>query len=125
MTLPLARRRGLAPPVRTCLFRPVLLTLEDRDVPAAVPTQWATVGAGGGGALFSPQINPYNPNEYFIASDMSELFHSTDAGALVNIGLSERNMVGTGVDASINGTLAQRRSSVNLSVTALPWPMTA
>jgi outer membrane protein insertion porin family len=43
--------------------------------------------------------------------------YSTDAGALVDIGLAERNMIGTGIDASINGVLAQRRSSVNLSVT--------
>ena len=43
--------------------------------------------------------------------------YSTDAGALIDIGLAERNMVGTGIDASINGVLAQRRSSVNLSVT--------
>jgi outer membrane protein insertion porin family len=42
---------------------------------------------------------------------------STDAGALIDIGLSERNMVGTGINASINGVLAQRRSSVNGSVT--------
>jgi outer membrane protein insertion porin family len=43
--------------------------------------------------------------------------YSTDAGALIDVGLAERNMVGTGIDASINGVLAQRRSSVNLSVT--------
>jgi outer membrane protein insertion porin family len=43
--------------------------------------------------------------------------YSTDAGALVDIGLSERNLVGTGVNASINGVLAQRRSSINASVT--------
>jgi outer membrane protein insertion porin family len=42
---------------------------------------------------------------------------STDAGALLDIGLAERNMVGTGIDASINGVLAQKRSSVNLAVT--------
>ena len=42
---------------------------------------------------------------------------STDAGALVNLGLRERNLVGTGIDASINGVLAQRRSEVDLSVT--------
>lgn len=42
---------------------------------------------------------------------------STDAGALLDIGLAERNMVGTGINASINGVLAQKRSSVNLSVT--------
>jgi outer membrane protein insertion porin family len=42
---------------------------------------------------------------------------STDAGALVDIGLSERNLVGTGINASINGVLAQKRSSINASVT--------
>ena len=43
--------------------------------------------------------------------------YSTDAGALVDIGLAERNLVGTGVNASINGVLAQRRSSINTSIT--------
>jgi outer membrane protein insertion porin family len=43
--------------------------------------------------------------------------YSTDAGALVDIGLAERNLVGTGINASINGVLAQKRSSVTLSVT--------
>ena len=43
--------------------------------------------------------------------------YSTDAGALVDIGLGERNLVGTGVNANINGVLAQRRSSINSSLT--------
>jgi outer membrane protein insertion porin family len=43
--------------------------------------------------------------------------YSTDAGALVDVGLAERNLVGSGVNASINGVLAQRRSSINASVT--------
>ena len=43
--------------------------------------------------------------------------YSTDSGALVDIGLSERNLVGTGINASINGVLAQRRSSINTSIT--------
>lgn len=43
--------------------------------------------------------------------------YSTDAGALADIGLRERNLVGTGIDARINTTLAQRRSQVDLSVT--------
>lgn len=42
---------------------------------------------------------------------------STDAGALLNAGLRERNLVGTGIDASLNGTLAQKRSQLDLSVT--------
>ncbi len=43
--------------------------------------------------------------------------YSTDAGFLVNAGLRERNLLGTGIDASLNGVLAQRRSSIDLSVT--------
>ncbi len=42
---------------------------------------------------------------------------STDAGFLVNAGLRERNLLGTGIDAGLNGVLAQRRSSIDLSVT--------
>ena len=43
--------------------------------------------------------------------------YSTDAGALINAGLHEKNLVGTGIDASLAGTLAQRESNVTLSVT--------
>ncbi|MDP9096612.1 MAG: outer membrane protein assembly factor BamA [Pseudomonadota bacterium] len=43
--------------------------------------------------------------------------YSTDAGALVNVGLRERNLIGTGIDASVNGVLAQKSSQVDLSVT--------
>lgn len=42
---------------------------------------------------------------------------STDAGFLADVGLRERNILGTGIDARINGTLAQRRSQLDLSVT--------
>ncbi len=43
--------------------------------------------------------------------------YSTDAGALLNAGLRERNLVGTGIEAGINGVLAQKQSSIDLSVT--------
>ena len=43
--------------------------------------------------------------------------YSTDAGFLADVGLRERNILGTGIDARINGTLAQRRSQLDLSVT--------
>lgn len=43
--------------------------------------------------------------------------YSTDVGPLVNAGLHEKNLVGTGIDAGINGTLAQLESSITLSVT--------
>ena len=43
--------------------------------------------------------------------------YSTDAGPLLNAGLRERNLVGTGIDASLNGTLAQKRSQLDASIT--------
>ncbi len=46
----------------------------------AQPASWSPRGVGGGGAFFSPSINPGNNNEYYIASDMSEVFHTTDFG---------------------------------------------
>ncbi len=43
--------------------------------------------------------------------------YSTNSGALVNLGLRERNLIGTGIDASLNGVLAQKSSQIDLSVT--------
>ena len=62
-------------------FRPVLEALEDRCIPAAPPVAWFQHGTGGGGALFSPSIGFTNANEVYIASDMSNLFYSTNFGA--------------------------------------------
>ena len=47
--------------------------------------------------------------------------YSTDAGALLDVGLSERNLVGTGIDAGINGVLAQKRSSIDLPRSPIPY----
>ena len=43
--------------------------------------------------------------------------YATDAGFLVDFGIRERNFLGTGIDARINTTLAQRRSQIDLSIT--------
>jgi outer membrane protein insertion porin family len=43
--------------------------------------------------------------------------YSTDAGFLADFGIRERNLSGTGLDARINATLAQRRSQLDLSLT--------
>jgi len=47
---------------------------------AQAPSSWQSRGIGGGGALFSPSMNPANPNEFYVACDMSELFHSSNYG---------------------------------------------
>ena len=46
----------------------------------AQPISFTSRGAGGGGALFFPTINPANDNEFYISCDMSQMFHSTDFG---------------------------------------------
>lgn len=42
---------------------------------------------------------------------------STDFGALANVGLRERNFLGTGIDTRISTLIAQRRSQLDLSIT--------
>lgn len=43
--------------------------------------------------------------------------YSTDSGILGNIGLRQRNFLGTGIDAGINGTAAYWAKQVDLSIT--------
>ena len=43
--------------------------------------------------------------------------YSSDIGALASFGLREKNLVGTGIDGSINTILAQKQTQINLSVT--------
>ncbi|PBQ31410.1 hypothetical protein CNR22_06415 [Sphingobacteriaceae bacterium] len=44
------------------------------------PANFVSKGIGGGGALFALSINPANHNEYYVACDMGELFHTTTFG---------------------------------------------
>ena len=43
--------------------------------------------------------------------------YSTDIGPLLTAGIREKNLVGTGIDAGINTTIAQKESQITLSVT--------
>ena len=52
---------------------------------SAQPNAWSSRGVGGGGALFSPSINPADNNEYFVACDLSAVFHTTDYGQHYNL----------------------------------------
>ncbi|TAK47729.1 MAG: hypothetical protein EPO28_01775 [Saprospiraceae bacterium] len=44
------------------------------------PTNFQSRGIGGGGALFSPAINPDNGNEMYFASDLGGLYHTASGG---------------------------------------------
>ncbi len=46
----------------------------------AQPTHFSPRVIGGGGALFFPTINPENDNEFYVACDLSAMFHSLDYG---------------------------------------------
>jgi photosystem II stability/assembly factor-like uncharacterized protein len=62
------------------ILTPTILLLLATNTLAAPPTKFTPRGIGGGGAMYSPTINPLNPNELSIACDMSPQFTSTDAG---------------------------------------------
>ncbi len=47
---------------------------------SAQPSVWYNSGIGGGGSLFAPSISPSNPDHIYIQCDMSEVFHTTNAG---------------------------------------------
>lgn len=66
------------------------------------------------------------PDQAILTTDVSEKAtgqltlgggYSTDAGALIDVGLGEKNLVGTGIAANVNGVLAQRNTSISGSVT--------
>lgn len=71
-----------------------------------------TPGSAPDRVILNTQVRERATGEFTIGGGFS-----TDVGLLADIGLRERNLLGTGVDARTNLTLAQRRSQVDLSVT--------
>lgn len=49
--------------------------------PYAQPYSFESRGIGGGGSLFSPSINPTNPEEIYVACDMTQLFHTQNGAS--------------------------------------------
>ena len=78
---------------------------------AQVPSVWNTTGIGGGGSMFSPSINPANSNEYYVACDMSELFHTTDFGLSYDI-VDFRQLTAS-VNSSVRFTNTSTRYCIN------------
>ncbi|MBK7851025.1 MAG: T9SS type A sorting domain-containing protein [Bacteroidetes bacterium] len=62
----------------TFLFLVCIFMMKWMD--AQVPASFQSRGPGGGGALFSPSIDPHQSDNCYISCDMGELFHSTDFG---------------------------------------------
>lgn len=66
--------------IRAVPFAWVAVLVTGPSLVAQVPATWQSRGVGGGGAFYSPSINPANDNEYYVASDMSGLYRTTDFG---------------------------------------------
>lgn len=65
--------------MKKLLILPVFLLINVLNI-FCQPTIWKSSGIGGGGAFFAPSINPGNDDEFYVSSDMSDLFHTTDFG---------------------------------------------
>jgi photosystem II stability/assembly factor-like uncharacterized protein len=59
----------------------------------AQPTSFVAHGIGGGGAQYSPSINPANPSEIYSSTDMTDLYHSINGGASWNV-INFRQVIG-------------------------------
>jgi len=59
----------------------------------AQPTTFTAHGIGGGGAQYSPSINPANSNEIYSSTDMTDVYHSTNGGASWNV-ISFNQLIG-------------------------------
>ncbi len=66
-------------PVPAFLFA-VLVLFFSSSFSQPYPTTWDSRGPGGGGAIYSPAISPFNQGEIFLSCDMSPVHHSTDFG---------------------------------------------
>jgi len=61
----------------------------------AQPTSFTAHGISGGGANYSPSVNPTNPQEIYSSTDMTDLYHSTNGGASWSV-ISAQQIVGGG-----------------------------
>ncbi len=47
---------------------------------AAQPATFNSRGTGGGGGMFVPAVNPFDPQEIYLASDLGGLYHTKNSG---------------------------------------------
>jgi len=67
--------------IKPLLTRISVLLLFPLPALSDIPWQWVPRGPGGGGAFFGPAMNPHQPEEWWVNSDMSDAFVTRDGGA--------------------------------------------
>lgn len=70
----------IAVTLAAAVFALLFFSIQAEAVRGDPPIAWRSVGPGGGGALFAPSWSPHDPNEIYLACDMSEQFRSTNGG---------------------------------------------
>ncbi|MBU6497941.1 MAG: outer membrane protein assembly factor BamA [Rhodospirillales bacterium] len=98
-------------PFNAALIRLSRQRLQDLDYFANVGIE-ATPGSAPDKTILTTTIQEKATGELTLGGG-----YSTDLGALANVGLRERNVIGTGIDAGINATLAQKQSQIDLAIT--------
>lgn len=98
---------------------------------AAAPAQFVSRGPGGGGAFFSPSVNPHATDELWVGSDMSDLFSSHDGGRtwdtmdfrILQGGNQPGRMLftsATNVRYALNGSIPSRSIDGGMTWTGIP-----
>ena len=87
---------------------------------------WESHGIGGGGAFYRPSINPNNPNEYYVQTDMGVIFHTLNYGKSYDQ-LNQRKIGSalalTGVLFTNNNNIRYKIGDDNSGYPAFPYPL--
>ncbi|HEY4301898.1 MAG TPA: FG-GAP-like repeat-containing protein [Candidatus Didemnitutus sp.] len=89
---------------RPCLALLASVLLVSPPLAAQVPATWSSRGVGAGGAFYSPSISPTNSSEFYVASDMSGLYHTTDFGD--DYATIDARQVQAGHDSAVRFTIS-------------------
>jgi len=73
---------------------------------------WTSHGIGGGGAFYRPSINPNNPNEYYIQTDMGVVFHTMNYGQSYD----QINQWDMGADLAHSGVLFTNDNNIRYKI---------
>lgn len=77
-----------------------------------VVSSWRVLGPGGGGAMFLPTIDPYDPNHIFVACDMTGAYVTFDDGATWRMFNLRTTVADFEFDPSTQGTVYAGNTSL-------------
>jgi photosystem II stability/assembly factor-like uncharacterized protein len=65
----------------SCMSTTETIPRQSADIPSDLKNgEWRTIGYGGGGAMFYPEVSPFDPNYAFVSCDMTGSYVTHDGG---------------------------------------------